>query len=402
MKFKYRARTIEGKIKIGEVEAFSREAAINILQRYGLYPIFLEEVTPKVPLWELPFFKRIGLKDLVIAFRELAIMFKSGVSIVEALNTIARENKNKKLKEVFFEMAKEVEGGQTLSEAMSHWPHVFQKTYIALVKTGEAAGELPKTLETLADSLEKNYHLRGRIKAALWYPTLVFCVSIVVFLFIIFSVLPKLASFASAMGANLPSLAKNLLNLNKFLKSWWLPLLILSCGSLSSLILFLKTPEGKNIFDKLSLKFPILGEFLKIMTLVRISEGLSTLISSGVPLSQSLEIMEETIGNVYYQTAISEAKNAVRVGEPLSRAFQKHPEYFPDFLSEMISVGEKTGTLTRVFLNISSFYEKELQRKIDALTEILTPFLIVILALVVGFLMFTVLTTIYSVLITIM
>jgi type IV pilus assembly protein PilC len=396
MKFKYQARTAEGEIKTGEIEAFSKEAAIDILQRSGLYPTFIEEAKVAFYFPEIPFFKKISTRELVIATREIAVMVRSGVPIVEALNAIAKESKNPNVKEIFSNLAKEIEGGSTLSDALSRYPQVFSKTFVALVKSGEASGELPKTLEQLAETLERNYHLSARIRGALIYPGLILGLSILVFLFMLFYLVPRLFTFVLAMEAKIPVILLFALKFSEFFKKWWLTILILFAGFVTSLIVYSKTKEGKNILDRISLKMPLIGEFLKLTYLTRIGENLATLISSGVPIAQSLEITEGIVGNIIYQEILQTAKNAVKAGESLSSAFKDHPIYFPDFFAQMIVAGEKTGTLSKSLLQISDFYQKELERKVNNLTELITPVLLILMGFVVGVLIITILTTIYS------
>ena len=396
MKFKYQARTAEGEIKTGEIEAFSKEAAIDILQRSGLYPTFIEEARVAFYFPEIPFFKKISTRELVIATREIAVMVRSGVPIVEALNAIAKESKNPNVKEIFSNLAKEIEGGSTLSDALSRYPQVFSKTFVALVKSGEASGELPKTLEQLAETLERNYHLSARIRGALIYPGLILGLSILVFLFMLFYLVPRLFTFVLAMEAKIPVILLFALKFSEFFKKWWLTILILFAGFVTSLIVYSKTKEGKNILDRILLKMPLIGEFLKLTYLTRIGENLATLISSGVPIAQSLEITEGIVGNIIYQEILQTAKNAVKAGEALSSAFKDHPIYFPDFFSQMIVAGEKTGTLSKSLLQISDFYQKELERKVNNLTELITPVLLILMGFVVGVLIITILTTIYS------
>ena len=396
MKFRYQAKTKEGETKYGQIEAFSKEAAIETLQSYGLYPTLIEEV--EVPFYKkeiLPFGK-ISLQELVAAFRQLAISFSAGVPIVEALNSIARESRNLRVKEIFFDLAKEVEAGSTLSGALNKHSDAFPNLSIAMVKSGEVSGELAKSLETIADTLEKNYYFVARARGALIYPAIVFLMSLVIFLVVIFYLLPKLVTFSQELEVELPGLVKFLLNFSSFLKEWWILLLTIFIGSLLGLLFYVKTPRGKESLDHFLLVSPIVGNFLKMAYISRIGANLTILISSGVPIAQALEITEEITGNAIYKRILSLAKDAVRSGESVSGFFKDYPEIFPPFFSQMVATGEKTGTLTKTLLKASEFYEKETERLITNLTNLLTPILVVIMGGFVGLIIFVILMTIYK------
>lgn len=396
MKFNYQARTKEGEIRIGQVEAFSKEAAVALLQRHGLYPTFVEET--KVPFYarEVRLFKRISVRDIVIASRELAIMFRSGVPFIEALNAIAKETKNPKVKEIFLDLSREVEGGTTLSAALSKYPDVFSPFYISMVKSGEISGELPRTLDSLAENIERNYHFTSRIRGALLYPALVIFATLIVCFLVIFVVVPKLVEFSAGIGAELPVFVQVLLEISMFLKKWGVLLLVFLAGIIIALITYFKTPEGKEGFDRFSLKLPFVGSFLKMTYLSRFGENLSTLVSGGIPIAQALEISGEIVGNTLYREIILMAKEAVRSGEQISSVLREYPEIFPPFFYQMTAVGERSGALAKSLLNIASFYEKEVEKTISNLSSILEPALIIFLGGVVGILIFTILNTIYQ------
>lgn len=396
MKFKYQARTKKGEIKTGEIEAFSKEAAIEILQRYDLYPTAIEEV--RVPYYKkrvLPF-QRISIQELIAASRQLAILFKSGVPIVESLNSIAKESKNPLFKETFFGLVKEVEAGNSLSAALSRYPNVFSDIYISIVKSGEVSGELAKSLETIAETMEKNYRFIARIKSALIYPSIVFFMSVIIFLIVIFYLLPKLAGFTSELGVDLPAITKFFLGVGNFLKEWWLGILIIFSGLFAVLFFYTKTPEGKQAIDNFLLRMPVIGIFLKMIYISRIGTNLTILLSGGISIGQALEITEEITGNIIYKKVLSMAKDAVRSGELVSSFFKDYPNLFPPFFSQAVTVGEKSGSLSKAFLTASRFYEEEAERMATNITNLLSPLLIVIMGIIIGLLLFMILMTIYQ------
>lgn len=396
MKFNYQARTKEGEMRTGQIEAFSKEAAIAILQKYGLYPTFIEET--KVPFYakEVPFFKKISAKDLVIATRELAIMFRSGVPFVEAINTVAQESQNSKMKEIFLEIAREVKGGTPFSAALGRYPEIFSSFYISMVKIGEISGRLPQALENVAEYMERNYYFTSRIRGAFLYPIIVILFVIVVIFLIFFFVVPKLTEFITSLGGELPLSARIFLTMGSFLKNWGIPFAVFLSGIIGALVGYAKSPKGKEELGRVSLNLPFFGSFLRAVYLSRLGQTLATLIAAGVHIAQALEVSSEIVGQNIYKEAILSAKETVQGGENLSTALKRYPNIFPPFFSEMTAVGEKSGNLSRSLLSISNFYEKELERRIETLSTILEPMLIIFVGTVVGILIVTIFSTVYS------
>jgi len=395
MKFNYQARTKKGEIQAGVVEASSKEVAILLLQKYGLYITYLEEV--KVPLyaWEVKIFKRISSRDIVLFSRQLSIMFSSRVSLVEALVTIASQTKNLEFRERILDLSREVEGGSAFSKALSRHPKIFSSFYISMVKSGETSGKLSESLSYLADHLEKEYHLVSRLQGAMIYPSLVIMVASVVLLLMIFFVIPQLTKVFQESGQPLPIATQLVIGLSLFLRKWG----FLFIGLLAVFVIFffryIKTLEGKKNFDKISLRLPLIGDLLKMVYLSRLAENLSTLISGGLPIAQALETTGEVVGNTVYKEIIFLTRDEVRKGEPISSVLRRYPEAFPPMFCQMTLVGEKTGTLEKTLLNVVDFYQKEVDMSIDNLLSILEPVLIIFLGVIVAGLMVSVLLPLY-------
>jgi type IV pilus assembly protein PilC len=396
MKFNYQARTKKGEIQAGIVEASSKEAAILLLQKYGLYITYLEEV--KVPLyaWEVKIFKRISSRDIVLFSRQLAIMFSSKVPLVEALVTIASQTKNFEFRERILDLSRDVEGGSAFSKALSHHPQIFSSFYISMVKSGEESGKLSESLSYLADHLEREYHLVSRLRGAMIYPSLVLMVASVVLLLMIFFVIPQLTKVFQESGQPLPIVTQLVIGIFLFLRKW----IFLFLGFLIVLIIFflryIKTLEGKKNFDKISLRLPLIGDLLKMVYLSRLAENLSTLISGGLPIALALETTGEVVGNTVYKEIMFLTRDEVRKGEPISSVLRRYPEAFPPIFYQMTLVGEKTGTLEKTLFNVVDFYQKEVDRSIDNLLSILEPVLIIFLGVIVAGLMVSVLLPLYK------
>ena len=397
MKYNYQARTKKGEIQSGIVEASSQEAAITLLRKYGLYVTILEEVAaPPLYAKKIKIFERVSKSDIVLFSRQLSIMFKSKVPLVEALGVLSVQTQNLELKEKILELSEEVEGGTSFSGALSRHPQIFSSFYIAMVKAGEVSGTLSESLEYLAEHLEREYHLTAKMRGALMYPSLIIFIVFLVLALMIFFVIPHLSEVLIGTGQELPAVTKAVVGLAAFLRSWgWLIIL-----GIVALILagfrYYRTERGKKFFDKIFLKLPIIGPFLKMLYIARFAENLSTLISGGLPIASALQTVGEIVGNTRYKEVIFDARDRVRKGEPISSVLARAPEVFTPVFIQMTLVGEKTGTLDSTLMNIVNFYKKEIDRTIDNLLSILEPALIVILGVIVAGLMLAILVPLYQ------
>jgi type IV pilus assembly protein PilC len=396
MKFNYQARTKTGEIQSGVVEASSKEAAISLLRKYGLYVTVLEEVTaPPLYAKRVKLFERISRSDIVLFSRQLSIMFKSKIPLVEALRTLAIQTKNPDLKERILDLSEEVEGGTAFSTALSRHPEIFSTFYIAMVRAGEVSGTLSKSLEYLADHLEREYHLTAKVRGAMLYPALILFVVLLVLTLMIFFVIPHLGEVLEGSGQELPVITQLVINSAAFLRKWGWALIL----GLILLILvgfrYYQTKKGKKFFDRGILSLPIFGPLVKMINLSRFAENLSTLIAGGLPIAEALQTVGEIVGNVCYQKVIFEARDRVRKGEPISSVLSEAPEVFPPVFTQMVLVGERTGTLDTTLLNVVNFYKGEIDRTIDNLLSILEPVLIIILGVIVAGLMLAILVPLY-------
>jgi type IV pilus assembly protein PilC len=385
MRFNYHARTKEGRIQTGVIEASSREAAISLLQKYGLYVTILEKLE-EVPFYakRIEFLERISRKDLVLFSRQLSIMFGSKVTLIESLRTLANQIKNPSFREKILKISDEVEGGTTLSSALSKHPKVFSPFYIAMVRSGEASGKLSEALNYLAEHLEREYHLFSRLMGAMIYPALIFLIALIVLALMIFFVIPHLTEVLKETQQELPAITKMAMTFAEFLRKWGLVLILILIILIIAVFRFYKTKTGKDFFDKNLLKLPLLGSFFKLIYLSRFAENLSTLISGGLPIAQSLEITAKIVGNSVYQEIIFQTRDEVRRGESISSVLARFPEVFPPVFSQMVQVGERTGTLDKTLMNLVSFYQKETERMAENFLSVLEPLLIIFLGVVIG------------------
>ena len=397
MKYNYQARTKKGEIQTGIIEASSREAATTLLRKYGLYVTILEEVAaPPLYAKKIKIFERISRGDIVLFSRQLSIMFKSKIPLVEALRVLSTQARNPEFKEKILELSEEIEGGTSFSGALSRHPKIFSSFYIAMVKAGEVSGTLSESLEYLAEHLEREYHLAAKMRGVLMYPSLIIFVVFLVLALMIFFVIPNLSKVLVETDQELPTVTKVVIGSSVFLREWgWILILGVVILILAG-FRYYRTEKGKKFFDKTFLKLPIIGPFLKMINLTRFAENLSTLISGGLPIASALQTVGEIVGNTSYKEVIFEARDKVRKGEPISSVLARAPEVFPPVFVQMTLVGEKTGTLDSTLMNIVNFYKKEIDRTIDNFLSVLEPALIIILGVIVAGLMLAILVPLYQ------
>lgn len=397
MKFNYQTRTKTGEIHSGQIEASSKEAAILLLQKYGLYVTFLEEAVSPLYAKRVRIFESISSKDVVLFCRQLAIMFRSKVPLIESLRVLSSQATNTDFKEKILEISEEVESGTSLSKALANYPKIFSPFYTAMVKSGEVSGKLSEVLNYLADHLEKEYHLAAKTRGALIYPSLIVFVVILVLILLVFFIIPNLSEVLEESGPGLPLVTRIVIASANFLRrsGWIIGLFIFFLIFLA--FRYYQTVKGKNFFDKNFLKLPMIGPLLKMIYIARFAENLSTLISGGLPITQALETIADILSNASYKEAIIKTRDRVRRGEPISSVLFQYPELFPVVFVQMVLVGEKTGSLDTALMNMVDFYQKEIDRTIDNVLSVLEPVLIVFLGIIVAGLMLSILLPLYKI-----
>lgn len=398
MKFTYQARTKQGQLQSGTVEASSKEAALALLQKYGLFITFLEAKSEK-PFYFRPIkiFETISRRDVVAFSRQLAILLMSKVPVAQSLSVLAYQTKNPRFKETILKIAEEVEGGTALSQALASYAQVFSPFYVAVIKSGEASGRLPESIEYLGSHLEKEYDFYSKIRGAMLYPGFILFVFSVVVLAMIFFVIPQLAQVLKETGQDLPFLTEKLLDLAEFLRKWGLVLISGLLLLISGLFQYYLTGKGKRFFDRFFLSLPGIGDFLKKLYLSYLAENLSTLIAGGLPITQALDTTAAIVGNDVYKQILADTQARVRKGESISSAFQRYPQAFPPLFVQMAVVGERAGKLDTALMNTGSFYRKEVDRALDNLTGLIEPVLIAFLGLMVGGLVIAILMPLYQI-----
>jgi len=397
MKYIYQARTKEGKMETGTVEATSKEAAAGLLQKYNIFVTSIKEQSPLILRTEnIGFLNKISKKDLAIFSRQLAVMVQSRVPVTQSLKSLSIQTKNPGFKEKILKIAQLIEEGNPLSEAFATFPDVFNIFYVSLIKTGEASGKISESLYYLSDHLEREDDISSQIKGAMIYPAFVIVILLVVIPLVIFFVMPKLVDLLKQTTVKPPLFTSMMINFYSFLASYGWVLFVGFFFFAVFIFYYFTTKEGKKRYDEFSLKIPFLGGFLKKTFLIRFAESISTLIGAGLSINNALKITKDTVGNSVYKKILAETEEGVSQGEKISSVLVRYPDYAPPFVVQMIQVGEETGTLDKNLMEIVNFYNKEVKRAVETFTALLEPVLIVVMGIIVALLAVSILEPLYG------
>lgn len=379
--FVYVARdTASGREIRNSLEAATEQAAIAALLNRNMLVVSIQE---KVGKKGKTSGGKVALQDLVIFTRQLATMIDAGLAMVQCLQGLAEQTQNKVMRDVIKDVCTRVESGDSFSEALMKHPKVFNRLYVSMVAAGEKGGLLAEILARLATYLENTARLRKKVKSAMMYPTIVTIVAIVITTFLLVKVIPVFGEIYDGFGAKLPGPTQFLINLSHIVRDWFLLIFLGLGGLVYAWLYFIKTKSGREFWDARRIKLPIFGPIAHKICLARFSRTLSSLIRSGVPILEVLQIVSQTVGNVVMEKAIKQASGDIERGEGISAALGKHP-VFPNMLIRMCTAGEQTGKMDAMLERISDFLDDEIETTLSGLTSLIEPILIVFLGVVVG------------------
>lgn len=382
-KFTWTAQDSQGKTQKGETTAASREEAFASLARKGYQGISLNE---KIGGLTKQRRKKITEKDVVIFTRQFATLFNAGIPIVQGLDILAKQTENRSLGAIIGQIKTDVETGATLSDAMRRHPKIFDDLFVNLVAAGETGGVLDDILQRLATYIEKMMKLKKKVKGALIYPSIVIGVAVLVIALIMVFVIPVFAKIFGEMGVALPLPTRVVVGASNFLAGIGGLILL---GSLVALVIavvrYRRSEQGKRVTDKLFLQLPLIGELLRKVAVSRFSRTLGTLIQSGVPILDALEICAKSSGNKIVEELIYDVRRDVSAGKTLAEPLSKTASIFPAMVVQMVNVGESTGALDQMLIKIADFYDDEVDNTVANLMTMLEPLLMVVLGGVIGF-----------------
>jgi type IV pilus assembly protein PilC len=380
--FIWEGRTRGGGAHKGEIEADTKEVAIATLRQQH---IIVTTIKPKPKELSLPGFGgSVSEKDLVLFTRQFSTMIDAGLPLVQCLDILSKQTENKTFAKALVEIKKDVEGGTTFADALRKYPKIFDDLYVNLVQAGEVGGVLDTTFARLAGYIEKARSLKGKVKSAMIYPSAILFVAVSVVVFLMIFVIPVFAQMFQDFGGTLPWPTQLVIGLSNFMKSYILfgvPIFIVAVFGFKQ---YYRTEPGKRTVHRTMLKAPIFGSLMQKAAVARFSRTLSTLMGSGVPIIDSLDITARTAGNKVLEDAVLASVGSIREGQTLATPLAKHA-VFPPMVVQMVEIGDVTGELDSMLSKIADFFEEEVDRAVEALTAMLEPMMMVFLGTMLGF-----------------
>jgi type IV pilus assembly protein PilC len=378
----------------GERVASSVEELRAILQKEQ---ITASSISSKRGRFSIPFLKRekVKLKELAVYSRQLSVLIDAELPLMQSLNILAEQTKNKYFKRVITSVREDVEAGSTLNQAKRKFPKAFDDLYCNLIASGEQSGSLDIMLRRLAEYIEKTVKLRSKVRQAMIYPSAILIFAVLVAIFLLWKVIPIFASIFTELGAELPMLTAGVIALSRFVSKYIMFIFLGIVGLVVGFRYFRKTDQGRWVTDRWILKIPLFGELLRKVAISRITRTLSTLVSGGVPMLEALRITSSTSGNIIIESSVMDARQKVAEGKSLTDAF-KETGQFPFMLTQMVSVGEATGTLDEMLSKLADFYDEEVDASVSSLLSVMEPLLMIFVGGMVGSLVISMYLPIFS------
>ncbi|MCU1415006.1 MAG: type secretion system family protein [Microbacteriaceae bacterium] len=385
--FAYTSRKQSGKVVHGRMEAPNEAAVVSRLRTMGMSPVTIEQTAAssglsmdiKIPGFE----RRVPLKDIAVMSRQLSTMIGAGLSLLRALTILTDQTENKRLASVLDEVRTDVERGSSLSEAVAKHDRVFPPMMIHLIRAGELGGFLDKSLESVAGTFEADVKLRATIKSALTYPVIVLCMAVIATIAMLVFIVPVFQNMFASLGGTLPLPTLILINVSHNM-IWILPLLIVA--AIAGLFWWRRNGHKdtvRAVVDPLRLKIPVFGMLMRKVAVARFTRNFATMTGAGVPILQSLDIVGQTSGNYVIEQALKRVQDSVRAGRSIAEPLVREP-VFPSMVTQMIAVGEDSGSMETMLNKIADFYDDEVQATTEALTSLIEPIMIAVIGIIIG------------------
>lgn len=383
--FNYVAVDRKGKKHKGNLEAADEREIKKLLRRDGLVLVSSKKAARSSKSKKGGnLFNAVTSKDIAVITRQLATMLDSGIALLRAIGIIEKQVEKPKLQEIFSSVKADVSSGMSLSNALAKYPKYFDKLYVSMVKAGEASGSLDVVLNRLSESMEASQELRGKVKGAMMYPIIVISVSIIIVTILMVGVVPRFVSMFDGAGVKMPAFTLFVIGVSNTIASW-IGLVVL-IGIIIGVVLlnrYVKTPKGRQQFDSFLLKLPLAGKLLRKVAVARFTRTMATLLNSGVPILVAFDIASDTSGNAVISNAVISARNSIKEGNTIAKPLAESGE-FPVMVTQMIEVGEESGTITEMLNKLSDFIEQEIKEGLGQLVAAMEPLAIVFMAIVVG------------------
>jgi len=392
--YKYKAINEKGKTVEGVLDAESAKSATEKLKRQGVFLSSLSEVK-KEKARSFSLFKGISTSELALTTRQFSTLISAGLPLEASLVALSEQTEDARLSQVLTEVKDKISEGSSLNNALREHPNVFSDLYVNIVRAGEASGTLDIVLLRLADFLEKQTALRSRVRSALVYPIFMFFIGSGVLFFMMSYVIPKIARIFEESRKALPYITQLLIGFSNFFSQNLIVILILLVGLFFIAYKFSKKERGKMLLDRLTLRIPIFGRIAKMVIISRFTRTLGTLLASGIPLLNAIEIAEAIAGNTVYSNALRSVRDNIKEGTSIAGPL-RDSGVFPPLVTRMIAVGEQTGELEEMLVKIADTYDLQIETSVSTLTSLLEPIMIVIMGVVVGFIVFAILLPIFD------
>jgi type IV pilus assembly protein PilC len=380
--YTFRGRNIRTNESIaGERFSNSQQALAAVLRREQIAPLAIHE--KKEQKWSFSFRKKVSQEEIAIFTRQFSVMLDAGLPLVQCLDAIAQQHQNPVFKSTLEQVRTDVESGSTLSDAMGRHPKVFDTLFTNMIAAGETGGILDTILQRLAVFIEKMVKLKRALRSALIYPSVVITIAVGVVTLILWKVIPVFRTLFEGFNVELPLLTRIVIGLSTFVSSYFLFVVILLVLTVFAVRSYYKTDKGRHIIDRLLLRLPILGDVIRKIGVARFTRTLSTLLSSGVPILEGLDVTAKTSGNAILEDVIYKLRHSIEEGKTISEPMRQS-SYFPAMVTQMISIGESTGELDTMLVKVSDYYEEEVDTTMANLLTLMEPVMMVFLGVVVG------------------
>ncbi len=400
MKFKYKEQNKKGVIVEGIKESPDKFTVAKEIRDKGGVPISIDEYKKKNVIYSLAtisIFNKISLSEKIIFTNNLSGMLSAGLSLVRALSVLGKQSTNPKMIKVVNSLINEINKGGTLSSGMEKFPDVFSKVFVSMILSGEESGGLPRVLKEIGITLKKTYDLDKKIKSAMIYPSIIVATIFVIGILMMIYVVPTLVTTFNGLGAKLPLSTRSIIWISNFLTHHLLEFIFVVFIIVGGATLFARLKFTRHYFDFIILHLPVIKELVKETNSARTTRTLSSLLSSGVDLSRALVITKDILQNSYYREIIDDSIKAIEKGISLSVIFKENIKLYPVMVGEMIEVGEETGKLSQMLLDIATFYENEVDDKTKNLSSIIEPVLMIFIGSAVGFFAISIISPMYSI-----
>lgn len=393
--FNYEARDRATKKHIkSTVQADTEAAAYKLLLEQGYTPIKIEEQGKSGSIFGR-LSNRISGKDKVVFSRQLSTLIGAGLPLAQSLSTVVDQTENPRMKSVVQDILASVEGGKSLGESFSKHPDVFNTVYIALVEAGETSGTLDKALERLANQQEKDAEMMSKIRGAMVYPAIVLFVIVGVMVFMLFTIVPQIEKLYHDLKQELPFISQIMVGTANFLLHYWYVVILVLALLIYFLVQYLRTEDGRRLLDSLKLNFPVFGPLFRKLYMARFTRTGESLLSTGVPMLDSLDICARSVNNGFVEKSILHAAEKVKSGKGLAESLESE-DYILPLVPQMIGIGEKSGRVDEMMGKTATVYENELDATIKAISTVIEPVLMVVLAIVAGGMVAAILLPIYQ------